>query len=196
MKIPAIYKPLVKKSQTFSEVDYFSFWQCFTSVLLAVSFIIQEWYLFFLLTGILNMLIVLNYVRRSVLTKSWTKVKGIYQLFRLDTINIQRCNRGGPDVRYRPYCSYSYIVNDVKYDSDRLSIVNNDYESDSAVGDDLKIVIKRDIKTKTVAVFINPKDPNKSVLVKEISKWKILGIYFIGFLSLLQIVLASYRLLT
>jgi len=98
---------IIKKSQTFSEVDLFSFWQCLTLLIFDFSFVVQEWYLFALCTGILNMLVVLYFIRKSMLTRSWTKVKGTYQLFRLDTINIQRCSHGGPDIRYRPYCSYS-----------------------------------------------------------------------------------------
>ena len=87
------------------------------------------------------------------------------------------------------------VVNGINYKSDRLSILTYDHETDSAVSDDIKTVVKRDIKSKTVDIFVNPKEPHAAVLVRGISKWKILFIYFIGLLSLLQIIYVGYFLI-
>ncbi len=190
-----VQNEIKKKSQTYSEIDMFSFWQCAASLLFALSFIIQEWHLFFLFVGIFNLVLAVYYIRISMLTKSWKKVQGQYQLFRLDTVTIQRCRLGGIDVRYRPYCMYSYRLDDISYSSDRLAIVKKDYELISATGNDLKSIIKRDIATKTIDLFVNPDDYSESILVREISKWKLLRVYFIGLLGLLETVFISVRLL-
>lgn len=46
-----------------------------------------------------------------------------------------------------------------------------------------------------IDIFVNPNNYGESILVREVSKWKILSIYLIGLLSIVQMAVVIFRLM-
>jgi len=144
------------------------------------------------IAAIVNAYFLVPYLLKMYAVKEWKKVQGTCHSVGIRKIMMLGESRGGPVERYRPYCSYRYEVDGVRYSSSRLSLIDKDFAYAKEHLINAERLIKKDSRAKTVTVYVNPDNPADAMLVPRISLGKTITLKYILLLVVLAIAVGVF----
>jgi len=152
----------------------------------------DSWYIKIAI-GIISFLLLYNPLQiiwQLYKQKKWIKQDAIVLYFEKKTeVFLDRWMKIHIDY---PYLKYSYTVNGNKYHADKYSLLENDFRMSSNYYEDKNIVLNHDtVPGKIISIWINPENPEKSVVSLGIHSDSLLKITIVIFLSIINLILVS-----
>jgi len=174
------------------EFDFLSIYAQLAFLFFIISIILHKFYYISIFIGVINIYLFIFYKIRINSLKDWTECIGIYNKYYLQKVYIQNLGRNLAE-RYRPYCRYSYIVEEKKYFNDTLGAINDDFAYPIEGKDIAEKVVFKTKTDKNVRIYYNPNNPHESVLTLTMSQKKILTIYTLLVLGILSFFIGMYN---
>lgn len=113
--------------------------------------------------------------------RNWKKTQGNYYDLRIYKFLVAYGSGMLATKMYRPSFEYSYEVNGITYQNNKLGILKKDHEIGSE--EEARKVVKVDKKKHTLTVYYNPKNPQESMLLPFFSLRKRLQLYTLLFFA-------------